>query len=51
MKKKPAQRYDDDWRRQVHEEAMAFLAKVKARDQAARERREQLKQSQQEKTS
>jgi hypothetical protein len=49
MKKKPAQRYDDEWREQVHAEAQAFLAKVRARDEAARARREQLKQSQQEK--
>jgi hypothetical protein len=48
MKKKPERRYDDDWRAAVHAEAQAFLAKVKARDEAARILREQQKQAQQE---
>jgi hypothetical protein len=46
-KKKPERRYDDDWRAAVHAEALAFIAKVKARDAAAREARAKLKAEQQ----
>ena len=42
-KKPEARRYSAEWREQVHAEAQAFLAKVKARDEAARQERARLK--------
>jgi hypothetical protein len=46
-KQKPAQRYDAAERARWHLEAQRALAHVCARDEAARARREQQKQSQQ----
>jgi hypothetical protein len=47
MKKKPAQRYDDEWRAQVHAEALAALARARSRDAAARAARDEAKAARQ----
>jgi hypothetical protein len=48
MKKKPEQRYSAEWRAAVHAEALAALARVKARDELARKAREEARAAQQE---
>jgi hypothetical protein len=47
MKKKPAQRYDDEWRAQVHAEARAALELARIRDAAARIARDEAKAARQ----
>jgi hypothetical protein len=47
MTKKPPRRFDDESRRQAHAAAQAVLAKVKARDEAARKARAETRAAQQ----
>lgn len=46
-KKKIERRYDAEWREQVHAEAQAVLAKVRARDAAWRKARDETRAEQQ----
>jgi hypothetical protein len=43
MTKKPPRRFDDESRRQAHAAAQAVLAKVRARDEAARKKRAEIR--------